>query len=259
LCNCICGGKSTPTWSYNFIPLFSLDEKQKAELDRLQADTDRIHIDSGIIAPEEARKRIAADPNSRYGWIDVNDVPNLKEEEAGGLIPGGAGKGGGLGLPKDILGGSEDEAEADEGMTESAWNSLLKRHHMQPTVEDVTKDIEQTDNETVAKTAEYLQLPVKHESDGTRRARVLAELLTCDQDELSKIAYFVRTRKRDIVFGRPDAWQFAKGKWTPLEKLQFTLLENEATHFGMDCTVLAQLKEQQKVASDVMRKFGLQP
>jgi hypothetical protein len=75
--------------SYEYEPLWSLDEKAAAEVRKINAETGQIHIDSGVIAPEEERERIANDPETPYQGLDPDDVPDLKEEEGQGLEPNG--------------------------------------------------------------------------------------------------------------------------------------------------------------------------
>ena len=61
----------------------------------MKAETDEILVNLGALHPEEPRKRVAAEPESGYASIDVDDVPNLLEEESEGLEPtrGGGGEG----------------------------------------------------------------------------------------------------------------------------------------------------------------------
>jgi hypothetical protein len=72
-------------------PLWEATEKEVAEIRKLEADTDQVLIDTGVLHPEESRKRIAADPETEYAALDVEDVPELKEEEEAGLAIKGAG------------------------------------------------------------------------------------------------------------------------------------------------------------------------
>lgn len=74
---------------FEFEPLYALDEVQMATVNKTKADTDASLIDSGIIAPEEARATMANDPDRGYGDIDPEEVPDLGEEELGGLEPQG--------------------------------------------------------------------------------------------------------------------------------------------------------------------------
>lgn len=60
-------------WKFN--PLYQLDEKEQAEVQKLKADTNAILIDSGQISQEEARESLANDENSGYTNIAVDDVP----------------------------------------------------------------------------------------------------------------------------------------------------------------------------------------
>lgn len=82
-------GEVDPAIDFKFKPLFSLDEKSEAEVEKLKAETDQILIDSGVLAPDESRKRVANDPGSDYSSIDVEDIPDLLDEEEHGLAPKG--------------------------------------------------------------------------------------------------------------------------------------------------------------------------
>ena len=83
-------GKVDPDLTFVFEPLWSMTDKELAEVEKIKAETDQIKIDSGVISPMEARKRTAADPDSEYDGIDVEDEPDLlDEEERGGLEPVG--------------------------------------------------------------------------------------------------------------------------------------------------------------------------
>jgi phage-related protein (TIGR01555 family) len=83
-------GKVDPDLSYEYEPLWSLDEKAAAEVRKINAETGQVHIDSGVLAPEEERERVANDPDTLYQGLDLNEVPDLKEEEKEGLEPKGA-------------------------------------------------------------------------------------------------------------------------------------------------------------------------
>ncbi|MGZ2484292.1 phage-related protein (TIGR01555 family) [Rhizobium pisi] len=82
-------GETDKAIDFRFKPLFSLDEKSEAEVEKLKAETDQILIDTGVISPEESRKRVAADPASGHSSIDVDDAPDLLDEEEHGLAPKG--------------------------------------------------------------------------------------------------------------------------------------------------------------------------
>lgn len=84
-------GETDDSIGFEFEPLWTLDEKGMAEVEKLKAETDQIHIDSGVLSPEEVRQRVASDAGSDYASIDVSDVPDLLEEESEGLQPKGGG------------------------------------------------------------------------------------------------------------------------------------------------------------------------
>lgn len=110
---------------FDFLPLWSLDEKSRSEARRTDAETDQTLIDAGVLHPQEARARIAADPDSPYASIDVDDVPEPPADPTGG-DPFGMGGGedppAGPGEPRDgPPGGADDvdpfafDAEWEEG------------------------------------------------------------------------------------------------------------------------------------------------
>jgi hypothetical protein len=49
---------------------FRLTPKEKAEVDKLEAETDQIRIDSSVLDPGEVRKRVANSPDTPYQVID---------------------------------------------------------------------------------------------------------------------------------------------------------------------------------------------
>jgi phage-related protein (TIGR01555 family) len=106
-------GRSDPDISYVYEPLWELDEKGQAEVRKTNAEAAQIHIDSGVISPEEERGRIAADPGTLYPGLDPTDVPDLKEEEEEGLEPKGA-------AAKLAEGGEEVDGEHRESEEEPA-------------------------------------------------------------------------------------------------------------------------------------------
>lgn len=108
-CQITLWGKRDPDIVFDFEPLWELNEKEKGEKRKSEAETGSILIDKGVISPAEERKRIANDPESGYDDIDPEDVPDLAEEEAEGLEPGKGGERGGAGG-----GGSEGGPGAED-------------------------------------------------------------------------------------------------------------------------------------------------
>lgn len=96
-----------PAITFAYEPLSSLTDKEKAEVEKIQAETDQIHIDSGVIEPVEARKRVAGDPDSGYTNLDLSHVPEP---------PGGEGGGGDF----------EREDEEEEDQPEAAHGEVAK-------------------------------------------------------------------------------------------------------------------------------------
>lgn len=83
-------GKTDDTIDFEFVPLWALDEKSEAEVEKTKAETDQILIDTGVLAPAESRKRVANDAGSDYTNLEVDDLPDLLEEEEEGLeVQGG--------------------------------------------------------------------------------------------------------------------------------------------------------------------------
>jgi phage-related protein (TIGR01555 family) len=70
--------------TFGFEPLWSLDEEKMSTVRKTDMDTDVAAIDAGIISPAESRKRVAADANSPYSSIDVDDLPEPPAEEGVG-------------------------------------------------------------------------------------------------------------------------------------------------------------------------------
>lgn len=63
-------GDVDPDIGFRFEPLRQADPKQQAEIRQVEAATDQTLIDSGVILPEEARRRVASDPDTPYQGLD---------------------------------------------------------------------------------------------------------------------------------------------------------------------------------------------
>ena len=130
-------GEIDPAIGFEFEPLWSLDEKGLAEVEKLEAETDVIYADAGVISPAEVREAVIANPNSRYAGLDPDDVPDLEEEEddgfdpeAGPTVPGKSKRGGddgeGGGSAQDETPFAED-AEFEESKHPRADNGQFGR------------------------------------------------------------------------------------------------------------------------------------
>lgn len=65
---------------FRFPSLVEMDESERANLNKLQADRDNIYLAAGVISQEEVRQRLSMDKNSGYSMIDIDDVPEMPEE-----------------------------------------------------------------------------------------------------------------------------------------------------------------------------------
>lgn len=61
--------------SFQFSPLWEMDERERAEINKIHADTAAVYVDRGCLSQEEVRGSLAANPDSGYSNIDVDDVP----------------------------------------------------------------------------------------------------------------------------------------------------------------------------------------
>lgn len=112
-------GEIDPDITFRFEPLWSLDEKAKADVKKIEAETDKVLIEAGVLHPEESRERIASDPESPYTSINVEDVPEAPVEVGGFGLPGRSGGSGGAevdgpGKPQSDFGGAQDSAYRTE-------------------------------------------------------------------------------------------------------------------------------------------------
>ena len=94
--------------TFKFEPLWALNEKEEAEVRKINAETDDILV-NGVAAlhPEEVRRRVATDPDTPYEGIDVSDVPDAPVDDVVNLTgkqpfaKGAQGEGPEAGLKED--------------------------------------------------------------------------------------------------------------------------------------------------------------
>lgn len=90
-------GEVDPDISYEWPPLDEMNEKEKADIRKIDADTDLVLIDGGVIDASESRSRIAKDKDSPYSDLDPSKLvvppqemmPNMGKPNQGGGIGGG--------------------------------------------------------------------------------------------------------------------------------------------------------------------------
>jgi phage-related protein (TIGR01555 family) len=68
-------GEVDPEITFAFEPLRALTALELSTKRKTDADTDAVLVQSGVIDPLEVRERLAADPDSPYANLDVDDVP----------------------------------------------------------------------------------------------------------------------------------------------------------------------------------------
>lgn len=69
-----------PALGFKFPAMWDMDDKERAELNKQQADRDILYIANGVLSQEEVRRRLSMDKNSEYSMIDVDDGPEPQEE-----------------------------------------------------------------------------------------------------------------------------------------------------------------------------------
>jgi len=76
-------GKIDPDLGFVWQPLWAMTEKEKAEIRKIDADTDAVYSEMGSIDAMEVRKTIASEEDSRYSSIDIDKVPEQPDDETG--------------------------------------------------------------------------------------------------------------------------------------------------------------------------------
>ena len=71
--------------TFEFVPLMQLDGKALSEVRKSDSDAAVALINAGVISAEEERARLAADPNSGYNALDVEDLPEAAEDNSDAL------------------------------------------------------------------------------------------------------------------------------------------------------------------------------
>lgn len=86
-------GDIDPEIYFEFEPLYEMSAKEKADIRKVDADTDAVYIAAGALSANEVREKIADDPESPYHSLDLSDDLELEEgdydeeEEAGSDDP----------------------------------------------------------------------------------------------------------------------------------------------------------------------------
>ncbi len=68
---------------FEFLPLYQLSDLERAQARKIDAETDQVLIDSGVISSEEARGRVASDKESHYNTLNPDEVPEVETQDEG--------------------------------------------------------------------------------------------------------------------------------------------------------------------------------
>jgi phage-related protein (TIGR01555 family) len=112
-----------PEITFEFEPLWSLDEKGQAEVDKIMAETDDLRINGGIISPLEARTHLADRADSPYPGLDLSVIPVPPGETDDQVEEGENPDIGGAGLDPGRPRGEHDGAQNTDqlGTDEAQW------------------------------------------------------------------------------------------------------------------------------------------
>lgn len=66
---------------FQFLPLWEMDDKDRSEMRKADAEADCAYVDRGVISQEEVRERLSNDENSMYHGVDLTDPPPEPEPE----------------------------------------------------------------------------------------------------------------------------------------------------------------------------------
>lgn len=81
-------GEVDPDIGFEFEPLWAMDEKAIAEVQKIKAETGAIHIEMGTIDRAEERTRLASDPDSDYQGLEPDDLPDVPDPTQALKMPG---------------------------------------------------------------------------------------------------------------------------------------------------------------------------
>jgi phage-related protein (TIGR01555 family) len=95
-------GSIDPDIGFEFEPLWQLDDAGLAAVQKTKADVDAVYLGDGVISPQEARDRLAADLQSPYHGLEgpPPEPPEMPGEEDGKDVSEGIAKAGAAGSEK---------------------------------------------------------------------------------------------------------------------------------------------------------------
>jgi phage-related protein (TIGR01555 family) len=76
-------GEIDPEIGFEWEPMRTMDEEKRANIRKVEADTDAVLIGAAVIAPEESRSRVAGEVDSPYAGLDLSLMPEPPNPEVG--------------------------------------------------------------------------------------------------------------------------------------------------------------------------------
>lgn len=73
-------GEIDPEITFEFEPLYEMSEKEKAEIRKIDADTDAVYVNSQVLTNNEVRQKLADDPESHYHSLDLTDEIEINDD-----------------------------------------------------------------------------------------------------------------------------------------------------------------------------------
>ncbi|MEI7296611.1 DUF1073 domain-containing protein [Paraburkholderia tropica] len=79
-------GEIDPEIGFEWVPMRTMSEEQRANIRKVEAETDATMIGAGVISQDESRTRLANEEDSPYHGLDLNaPLPEVPEPETGPL------------------------------------------------------------------------------------------------------------------------------------------------------------------------------
>ncbi|HFL3839656.1 anti-CBASS protein Acb1 family protein, partial [Klebsiella pneumoniae] len=66
--------------TFDFEPLYEMSAKERAEIRKVDADTDAVYVGASVLSGNEVREKIAGDPDSPYHSLDLNDDLEIEDD-----------------------------------------------------------------------------------------------------------------------------------------------------------------------------------
>jgi len=80
-------GEIDPQIGFEFVPLWEMSEKERAEVRKADADTAAVYVAAGVVMPEEVREVLANTEDSLFPNLELDVLPEAPEDDAEGGDP----------------------------------------------------------------------------------------------------------------------------------------------------------------------------